>query len=169
MKQAVQKILLSVIVTFGFIAAADFAYQRFKFHRGLRMTKQEVKEENKQMEGDPMIKARLRALRIERSRRRMMARVPEASVVITNPTHFAIALKYEAGKMSAPVVIAKGQDVIALKIREIAQENDVPLVENPPLARALFKACDLDEAIPTEHYQAVAEIIGYVYRLKKGG
>lgn len=166
-RQAVKKILIAVITSFGFIAASDFIFQRFKYFRGLRMTKQEVKEENKQMEGDPMIKARLRALRMERARRRMMSKVKDANVVITNPTHFAIALQYEAGKMSAPMVVAKGQDMIALKIRELAAEHDVPLVENPPLARALYKSCDLDEAIPVEHYQAVAEIIGYVMRLKQ--
>ena len=165
-RDSVLKVIYTVIAAFGFIAAADFIYQRFKFYRNLRMTKQEVKEEHKQLEGDPMIRARLRALRMERSRRRMMARVPEANVVITNPTHFAVALMYESGKMNAPIVVAKGQDMIAMKIREIAQENEVPLVENPPLARALFKACDLEEAIPVEHYQAVAEIIGYVYKLK---
>jgi flagellar biosynthetic protein FlhB len=131
------------------------------------MSKQEIKDEFKQTEGDPMIRARLRALRAERSRQRMMQSVPEADVVITNPTHFAVALQYKPEDERAPVVVAKGMDNIAAKIRELATENDIPIVENPPLARALHKACDLDDEIPYEHFKAVAEIIGYVMRLNK--
>lgn len=161
------KVLGAALIMVTFFAAADYAYQRFKFYRQMRMTRQEVKEELKQTEGDPYIRARLRQVRLERARRRMMTKVPEADVVITNPTHFAVALEYKVGKHAAPRVIAKGQDMIALKIREIAAAHDVPMVENPPLARALNKSCDIDEEIPVEHYKAVAEIISYVYKLKK--
>jgi flagellar biosynthetic protein FlhB len=119
------------------------------------------------MEGDPQIKGKLRQLRQERARRRMMAAVPDATVVITNPTHFAVALKYDKG-MKAPLCVAKGADAVALRIRELAGEHDVPIVENPPLARALFASVDLDQPIPTEHFQAVAEVIGFVMRLRHG-
>lgn len=166
MYQYTLKIIATVLGVFTVIAFSDYAYARFTYFRNLRMTKQEIKEEYRQTEGDPLAKARLRQIRVERSRRRMMASVPEADVVITNPTHFAVALQYDGLKMAAPKVIAMGQDAIALKIREVAQENDVPLVENPPLARALYAACDLDDEIPAEHYQAVAQIISYVYNLK---
>jgi flagellar biosynthetic protein FlhB len=134
--------------------------------RSLRMSKREVREEAKQSEGDPLIRARLRQIRGDRARRRMMAAVPGASVVITNPTHYAVALKYEMGAAGAPTVVAKGSDLIALKIREIAEANDIPIVENPPLARALHASVEIDREIPAEHYKAVAEIIGYVFRLK---
>jgi len=125
-----------------------------------RMSKQEVKEEYRQNEGDPQIKAKIRQIRQERAKKRMIAAVPEATVVITNPTHFAIALKYESGKMAAPVCVAKGVDTLALKIREVAMEHDVPIVENPPLARALHATVGIDEVIPSEHYKAVAQVIG---------
>jgi len=131
------------------------------------MTKQEIKDENKQSEGDPMIKARLRNLRMQRSRQRMMQAVPSADVIITNPTHYAVALRYKQNEDTAPIVLAKGIDNIALKIREIANENEIPIVENPPLARALHAACELEQEIPYEHFRAVAEIIGYVLKLKK--
>jgi flagellar biosynthetic protein FlhB len=131
------------------------------------MTKVEVKDELKQQEGDPMIKARLRQLRVEKARKRMMAQVPKADVVITNPTHYAIALQYDVNKMAAPVVLAKGINLIALRIREIAEENRIPLVSNPPLARALHDTVEVDQQIPTQHYRAVAEIISYVYKLRK--
>src|SRR6201985_2376928 len=124
------------------------------------MSKQEVKEEFRQSDGDPQIKAKIRQIRIERSKRRMMAAVPGATVIITNPTHYAVALKYESGKMAAPVCVAKGVDALALKIREVAQEHDIPVVENPPLARALYAAIDLDEPVPAEHFKAVAQVIG---------
>jgi flagellar biosynthetic protein FlhB len=127
---------------------------------------QELREEFKQTEGDPTIKAKIRQLRQGRMRKRMMAAVPKASVVITNPTHYAVALQYERG-MEAPVCVAKGLDLIALKIREIAEENSVPVVENPPLARALHATVEIDEEIPPEHYKAVAEIIGYVMKLRR--
>ena len=132
----------------------------------MRLSRQEIKDELKQTEGDPMVKQRLRQIRHDRARKRMMAAVPEASVVITNPTHFAVALKYEMDDMSAPVLIAKGVDHLAFRIREIAREAGVPIVENPPLAQALHAGVEIDDVIPPEHYKAVAEIIGYVFRLK---
>lgn len=160
-------ILLTMVMIIFVIAFADYFYQKFSYLKRQRMTKQEVKDEYKQMEGDPQVKMRLRSIRMERLRKRMMANVPKASVVVTNPTHFAVALRYEPEEgMEAPVVVAKGQDFIALKIREIAETNAVPIVENPPLARALFASVEIDEPIPTEHYAAVAEVIKYVYQLK---
>ncbi len=149
------------------LAVLDYMFQRWEFERNLRMTKQELKEEYKQTEGDPMVKARVRSLQREMARKRMMAEVPKADVVITNPTHYAVALKYEAGKMSAPMVIAKGTDNVALRIREIAKEAMVPVVENPPLAQSLYKLVEIGKAIPTELYEAVAEVLAYVYKLKK--
>ena len=130
-----------------------------------RMSKQEVKEEFRQNEGDPIIKAKVRQIRQERARRRMMAKVPTATVVIMNPTHYAVALHYESGKTEAPICVAKGIDALALRIREVAEENDVPVVENPPLARALHASVEVDEVVPAEHYKAVAQVIGYVMRL----
>lgn len=159
-------LVLAVLMLTAVLALVDYGYQRFSFLQSMRMSKQEVKEEHRQSEGDPMVKARLRHVRMERARRRMMAAVPNASVVVTNPTHYAVALAYEMGDKGAPRVVAKGADLIAQKIREIAEENDVPLVENPPLARALYANVELDEEIPEEHYRAVAEIISYVFRLK---
>ena len=160
------RMMIGILVALFFIALADYLYQRYEFMKSMRMSKQEQKEEYKQQEGDPHIKQRLRALRMERARTRMMAAVPTADVIITNPTHFAVALKYNATDMQAPLVVAKGADLIAAKIREIAKENDVPIVENPPLARTLFDTVDIDREIPFQHYKAVAEIIGYVYRMK---
>ncbi|PHQ66674.1 MAG: flagellar biosynthesis protein FlhB, partial [Sneathiella sp.] len=160
-------LLAGVVAVMSVVAGLDFMYQRYNHYKELRMTKQEIKDENKQTEGDPMIKSRLRAIRMERSRQRMMQSVPTADVVITNPTHFAVALKYSPDDERAPVVVAKGLDNIAFKIREIAEESNIPIVENPPLARALHKACDLNEEIPYEHFKAVAEIIGFVLRLNK--
>lgn len=160
------KIVLGSCIVMFVVAALDYMYQRFEYIKSLKMTRQELKEEYKQSEGDPQIKARLRKIRMERARRRMMAAVPEADVVIRNPTHFAVALKYDEATMKAPQVVALGQDNIALKIIEVAEENDVVIVRNPPLARALFSSSELDQEIPLEHYQAVAEVIGYVYRLK---
>jgi flagellar biosynthetic protein FlhB len=160
------RVLIGVLAVMTVIAALDFLYQKQKHLKELRMSKQELKEEFKQTEGDPMIKARLRQIRTERARRRMMAAVPEADVVVTNPTHYAVALKYDHGNMDAPVLVAKGIDSIALRIREVAKENDVPIVENPPLTRALYDSVDLDQEVPAEHYKAVAEVIGYVMRLK---
>lgn len=160
------QLMIAVLAIVTLIAALDYLYQRFEFMKQQRMTKQEVKDEYKQSEGDPMVKARLRQIRMERSRRRMIQAVPEADVVITNPTHFAIAMKYEPGEMGAPRVLAKGVDAVAFRIREVAEEHGVAVVENPPLARALYAAVDVDEEIPPEHYKAVAEIISYVFKLR---
>jgi flagellar biosynthetic protein FlhB len=131
----------------------------------LKMSRHEMKEEFRQQEGDPLVRAKLRQVRGERARRRMMAKVKDATVVVTNPTHYAVALQYEAGKTGAPVCLAKGVDEVAFRIREAAEEAKVPIVEDPPLARALYASADLDSAIPREHYEAVAKVIGYVMRL----
>lgn len=159
------KVLLASLVVLGAISALDYMYQRQRFMSRQRMTRQELKDEVKQGEGDPQIKARIRQLRYDRSRKRMMAKVPEATVVIMNPTHYAVALKYESGKMAAPVCVAKGMDAVALRIRAVAEEHDVPIVENPPLARALYATVELDQEIPPDQYKAVAHIIGYVMRI----
>lgn len=160
------RVLLGVLAVMTVLAILDLLYQRLQHQKQLRMTKQEVKDEHKQAEGDPMIKARLRQIRAERARRRMMAAVPEADVVITNPTHYAVAMRYDPASMNAPRVTAKGVDQVAARIREAARQHDVPLFESPPLARALHDSVDLDSEVPPEHYKAVAEIIGYVMRLK---
>jgi len=157
----------TIAVLVAIIAAADWFYQNRSFMKRMRMTLQEIKDEHKQSEGDPKIKGKIRQIAMQRSRRRMMSAVPTASVVVTNPTHFAVALKYEHGDMAAPIVVAKGVDAIALKIREIATEAGVPIVENRPLARALYASVEIDRPIPTEHYAAVAEIISFVMRLAK--
>jgi len=160
-------VVLAVVVTIlAIIAAADFLFQYRQWYERQKMSVQELKEEFKQSEGSPEVKAKIRQLRANRSGRRMMAEMPTASVVITNPTHYAVALRYEQG-MNAPVCVAKGVDILARRIREAAAEHAIPIVENPPLARALHAAVDLDEEIPPEHYQAVAEVIGYVMRLRK--
>ncbi len=162
------RVLISVVAIMGVIAGLDFLFQKFNFIKKLKMTKQEIKDEHKQSDGDPHVKARLRQIRMERARTRMMAAVPQADVVVTNPTHYSVALKYEHGKMDIPKVVAKGVDSLALKIREVAKENDVPILENPPLARTLYAAVEIDEEIHGDHYQAVAELIGFVMRIKKG-
>ena len=167
LKSLTTRLLIGVLSVMSAIAALDFLYQKFTHLKQLRMSRQELKEEFKESEGDPMIKQRVRQIRMERSRQRMLAAVPTADVVITNPTHYAVALKYDPDKMGAPRVVAKGVDHIAAKIREAARENDVPLVENPPLARALHANVELDEEVPAEHYRAVAEIISYVWKLRK--
>ena len=159
-------LIFTVVIATLIIALADYAYQKYSHLKKLRMTKQEVKDEYKQMEGDPLVKSRIRQIRMERARHRMMDAVPRADVVIVNPTHYAVALEYKMDKMDAPVAVAKGLDNIALKIREIAEQNDIPVVENPPLARALFASVEIDQMIPTEHFKAVAEVIGYVMQLK---
>lgn len=160
------KLLMAVLAIFAFIAAADVLYQRFTWRQKLMMTREEMKQEFKETEGSPEIKAKIRKLRAEMLRKRMMSAVPNSSVVITNPTHYAVALKYEAG-MNAPVLLAKGVDTLALKIREVAKANDIPIVENPPLARAIHAAVEVDSEIPEEHYKAVAEVIGFVMRLRR--
>ncbi len=160
------RLMFAIALVMVVIAASDWFYQRHAYIKKLKMTKQEVKDENKQSEGDPLIKSRLRGLRLARARNRMMAAVPKADVVVTNPTHYACALKYDGETMNAPMLVAKGQNLIALRIRELAEENDVPIVENPPLARALYATVELDREVPPDHYKAVAEVISYVMRLK---
>ncbi|MCR9175315.1 MAG: flagellar biosynthesis protein FlhB [Alphaproteobacteria bacterium] len=160
------RILLGVLIVLFMIAALDYAYQTYEHIKQNRMTRQEVRDEHKQAEGDPHVKARLRQIRADRARQRMMASVPKADVVITNPTHFAIALSYNEDEMVAPVVVAKGADDVAFRIREVANDHGVPIVENKPLAQALFATVEIDQQIPPEHYQAVAQVISYVYKLK---
>ena len=160
------KIFGAVLAVVTVMAIADYAYQRHRWWERQKMTVQETRDEYKQMEGDPHVKGRIRAIRNERSRKRMMAGVPEATVVITNPTHYAVALKYE-DSMAAPSCIAKGVDAVALRIRAVAEEHDVPIIENPPLARALYASVDIDETIPVEHFKAVAQVIGFVMRLRQ--
>ncbi|NOY77219.1 MAG: flagellar biosynthesis protein FlhB [Calditrichaeota bacterium] len=148
------------------LAVADFAFQKWNYMKDMRMTKQEVKEEMKEYEGDPQVKGHIRSLQREMARKRMMSDVPKADVVITNPTHYAVALKYEPDGMDAPRVLAKGSRKLALKIKEIAKENGVPIVEDPPLARALFKSTEVGMEIPIDLFQSVAEVLAYIYRLK---
>jgi flagellar biosynthetic protein FlhB len=158
--------LSAVVATLAIIAVADYLFQYRQWFERQKMSVREMKEEFRQTEGDPMVKGKIRQLRQARMRKRMMAAVPKASVVITNPTHFAVALQYERG-MNAPVCVAKGVDLIARKIREVAEQHGIPVVENPPLARALHGTVEVDQEIPPEHYRAVAEIIGYVMRLRR--
>jgi flagellar biosynthetic protein FlhB len=160
------KLLSGVIAVMILMAAADFMYQRYEFIKSLKMSKYEVKDEFRQMEGDPNIKAAVRRIRSTRAKQRMMAAVPTATVVVTNPTHYACALKYDQ-TMNAPVLVAKGVELLALRIIETARLNFVPVVENPPLARTLYGSVEVDGEIPREHYKAVAEVIGFVMRLKK--
>ncbi len=161
------QLLGAVVAMLALVAIADYFFQYRQWFERQKMSLREMKEEFKQSEGDPHIKGRIRQLRHARMKKRMMAAVPKASVIITNPTHYAVALSYERG-MSAPVCVAKGIDTIALKIREVAKAHDIPIVENVPLARALHATVEIDDEIPVEHYHAVAEIIGYVMGLKRG-
>ncbi len=160
------KMMGAALIVLFVLAIADYMYQRHDFMSKMRMSKQELKEEYKQTEGDPQIKGRLRALREQKARQRMMQAVPEADVVITNPTHYAVALKYDQKEMAAPQMVAKGVDAVAQRIRDVAAENKVPLVENPALARALYDSMDIEQTIPNEHFKAVAEVISYVFKLK---
>jgi flagellar biosynthesis protein FlhB len=162
------RFLWDVLWIFIIIAAADFGFQKWQHSQDLMMTKQEVKDEYKQSDGNPLIKSRIRSIQIHMARRRMMRDVPKADVVITNPTHYAIALQYDRGKMIAPTVIAKGAGLVAAKIKEVARKASVPIIENKPLAQALHKSVDIGETIPETLYKAVAEILAYVYRLKTG-
>lgn len=162
------KLLASIAAVMTAIAALDFLYQKLSHLRRLRMTREELRDEYKESDGDPLIKGRLKQIRMERARRRMMQAVPTADVVITNPTHYAVALKYDQATMSAPKVVAKGTDLVARRIRQLAEENKVPIVENPPLARALHASVEIDQEIPPDHYKAVAEVIGFVMRLRRG-
>jgi flagellar biosynthetic protein FlhB len=160
------KLLGAVVAMLAVVAAADYLFQYRRWYERQKMSLRELKDEFKQSEGDPTIKGKMKQVRQSRQRRRMMAQVPKAAVVITNPTHYSVALQYERG-MDAPVCVAKGTDAVALKIREVAAEHSIPLVENPPLARALHATVEVDQAIPPEHYKAVAEVIGYVMRLRR--
>jgi flagellar biosynthetic protein FlhB len=149
------------------IAAVDVPFKLWDHHRKLKMTKEEVRQENKETEGNPQVKGRIRAQQREMARKRMMAEVPKADVIVTNPTHYSVALKYEDGKMRAPRVVAKGSHLLALKIREVAQQHHVPLLEAPPLARALYHHAELGDEIPQTLYNAVAEVLAYVYQLRR--
>ncbi len=160
-------IFLKSALIIALLAALDYAFQRWQFMKKMKMTKQELKEEAKMTEGDPQVKGRIRSIQMEMARKRMMAEVPEADVVITNPTRLAVALRYDSVTMAAPKVVAKGAGVVAQRIKDIARENNVPLVEDKPLAQALFKSVEIDENVPENLFQAVAEVLAYVYKLKK--
>jgi flagellar biosynthetic protein FlhB len=166
MQSLVLRLMSGILVVLLVVAVVDLVYQRFEHHKKMRMTKQELKDEYKQTEGDPHVRAKLRQLRQEKARTRMMQAVPEADVVITNPTHYSLALKYDPDEMDAPVLVAKGVDDVAMRIREVAKEHDIPLYENKPLARAMYDTVELDEMVPEKHYKAVAEVISYVFQLK---
>lgn len=161
------ELLLRAGIVLLVIAALDYMFQRSQLEKQLKMTKQEVKEDMKRTEGDPLVKSKIRQRQRAISQRRMMQEVPKADVVITNPTHYAVALRYEPEKSTAPVVLAKGQRLVAQRIREIAEENGVPIVENVQLARTLYASVEIGDEIPTDLYQAVAEILAYVYRLSQ--
>ncbi|MFU0831597.1 MAG: Flagellar biosynthetic protein FlhB [Oscillospiraceae bacterium] len=169
MMNAIMDMVLQMTLVFIAISAADYVYQWWEYERSIRMTKQEVKEEYKQLEGNPEIKGRIRQVQRRISNRRMMQQVPKADVVIRNPTHVAVALRYDAQEDAAPVVVAKGQDYLALKIIEIAQMYHIPMKEDRPLARALYASVEVNDQIPPEFYQALAEVMAWVYRLKQEG
>lgn len=168
MTKAGLDLFMAALIAFAAIAVLDLLVVRFRHLRRLRMSRQDLRDEVKESEGDPQIKGRIRNLRMARARRRMMAAVPQAAVVVTNPTHYAVALAYDDTSQAAPKIVAKGTEAVAARIRALAEEAGVPLVSNPPLARALFKL-ELETEIPAEHYQAVAEIIAYVWRLRGRG
>jgi flagellar biosynthetic protein FlhB len=159
-------LMMSTIIFLGFAAGADFLWQKYRFAERMKMSMEELKEDYKQSEGDPHVKAKLKQIRAQRSRQRMMQNVPNATVIVTNPTHYSVALRYESGD-AAPVCVAKGVDALALRIREVARDHDVPIVENVPLARALYAAVDVDETIPREHFEAAAKVIGFVMQRRK--
>lgn len=165
----IMEIVLKAGVIFVFLGIADYVYQWWQYEKNLRMTKQEIKDEYKQTEGDPQIKNRIRTLQQQRARQRMMQKVPKADVVIRNPTHFAVAIKYDQSVNRAPLVIAKGADNLALMIVKVAEENGVYVTENKPLARALYETVDLDREVPEQFYRAIAEVLAFVYNLKKKG
>lgn len=159
------KTVAYAFTAFFALAAADYGYERWKFERSIRMSKQEIRDEHRESEGDPLLKAKIKGMQREAARRRMMEAVPQATVVITNPTHIAVALRYDKNETSAPKVVAKGKGYVAEKIRELARKNGIPIVEDKPLARSLFKV-KLDTFIPGELYQAVAKILAYIYKLR---
>ncbi len=160
------ELVLKIGLAYILIALADYFYQKWKYRNELKMTKQEVKDENKQSEGDQLIKSRMRSIMRNRLRKLMMQNVPKADVIITNPTHVAVALKYKPGQSNAPIVVAKGVDFLALKIREIATKHNIPIVEEPPLARQIFYTVEVDQEIPENLFKAVAQILAYIYQLK---
>lgn len=161
-------LMIAALIFLGFTAGADFIWQKFRFAKRMRMTKEEMKEDFKQTEGDPHVKGKLRQIRMQRSRQRMMQAVPTATVIVTNPTHYSVALRYEPDQGdAAPICVAKGVDAVALRIRELAKESGVPVVENVPLARALYATVDVDEVIPREHFEAAAKVIGFVMQGRK--
>jgi flagellar biosynthetic protein FlhB len=160
------RMLAIILAVYAALSIGDYVVARFSWMKRLRMSKQELKDELKEQDGNPEIKAKLRQLRAQRLRKRMMTEVPKATVVIANPTHYAVALRYEPGQQ-APICVAKGVDELALRIRSVAEEHQVPVIENPPLARALHATVEIDDEIPVEHYKAVAEVIGFVLRLKR--
>ena len=160
------RLLIGVLAIVSLIAVLDYLFQKMQHLKQMKMSRQDIKDEMKQSEGDPQVRGRLRQIRRERAQKRMMQAVPEASVVIANPTHYSVALKYELNDMAAPTVLAKGIDAVALRIREVAEEHKIPVVQNVALARALYAGVEIGDEIPTEHFKAVAEIIGYVLRLK---
>jgi flagellar biosynthetic protein FlhB len=163
-------ILASVmLILFLILSIADLLIVRYQYFKDLRMSKQEIKDEFKQMEGDPQIKARIRKIQMEMAQKRMMQEIPSADVIITNPTHYAVAIRYDRQKDRAPVVIAKGINEVALKIKEIGRKHKVQIVENPPLARELYKICDIDKTIPESLYKAVAEVLAFVYKARGDG
>lgn len=161
------KILLTTSIALLVLAILDYIYQKWEFEKNLKMSRQEIKDENKQTEGDPLVKGRIRRLQRDIARKRMMAQVPKADVVVTNPTHFAVAISYAPEKMSAPVVVAKGADFLAEKIKEIARQHDIPIVENKSVAQVLYRMVDVDQTVPETLYKAIAEILVYVYSLKR--
>jgi len=166
MGQVALEIIFEVLVIMIFLSLIDFSFQKFTYKENLRMTKQEVKEERKDTDGNPQIKQRIRTAQMEMSRKRMMSSVPEADVIVTNPTHISVAIKYDVLNHAAPIVVAKGAGDVAMKIREIAREHDIPIVEDKPLARVLNKTVEIGQQIPDELFKAVAEILAYVYKLK---
>jgi len=167
LKEKVLILAAVMLLIFFVLALIDLLIVRFQYFKELKMSKQEIKDEHKQMDGDPHVKARIKKIQMEMAQKRMMQNIPDADVVITNPTHYSVAIRYDKSKEDAPVVIAKGVDNLALKIREIAREHSIQIVENPPLARELYKACEVDETIPQKLYKAVAEVLAYIYQTQK--
>ena len=159
--------ILAILLILIIFAIIDFYFSRHYYMKSLRMSKQEIKDEFKNMEGDPLVKGRIRRIQMQMAQKRMMSNVPDADVVITNPTHYAVALKYDNKVNSAPLVVGKGIDFLALKIKDVARENDIPIIENPALARSLYEQIDIDREIPSDFYKAMAEIFSYVYELKR--
>jgi len=168
LQDAAGRLMIAALVVVGVVAAIDYLWQRQSFMSRMKMSKQEIKDEFKQSEGDPHIKAKLRQIRMERSRKRMLAAVPTSTVIVTNPTHYSVALRYDPEKDAAPVCVAKGVDELALRIREVAKGAEVPIIENVPLARALYATVEVDETVPREHFEAVAKVISFVMGTAKG-